>query len=137
MTGAELEDLVARFLDRTLTHAEWTHRAHLCVGMWHVHHFGEEEALTRLRERIRLLNDVHGTPNSETRGYHETITRAYVMVLAGYLKSRNGESIEDIASAFLKTLMAEKDYLLRFYSKARLMSVEARKAWMDPDLGDL
>lgn len=137
MTGDELEDLVTRFLERTLTHAEWTHRAHLCVGMWHVHHFGAEEALTLLRERIRLLNDVHGTPNSVTRGYHETITRAYVIVLAGYLNSGNGESLTGAVTGFLQTPMAEKDYLLRHYSEDRLMSAQARAAWMEPDLGDL
>ena len=137
MTGEELEELVARFLDRSLTHAEWTHQAHLAVGMWHVHRLGAEVALTRLRDRIRLLNDVHGTPNSETRGYHETITRAYVTVLAGFLDSSNGASLPETVTLFLGSPAAAKDYLLRFYSRERLMSVEARAAWVDPDLRDL
>jgi hypothetical protein len=137
VTEQELEDLVARFLDRTLPHSEWTHRAHLCVGMWHVHRFGEDEALFRLRDCIRLLNEVHGTPNSETRGYHETITRAYVTILSSYLASGNGESLGESVSSFLASPAAGKDYLLHFYSKERLMSVEARAAWMEPDLGDL
>ncbi|MDX2167626.1 MAG: hypothetical protein SF182_11205, partial [Deltaproteobacteria bacterium] len=62
-TSAELEDLIARFQARTLPHAEWTHRAHLAVGTWHVLRFGPDEALRRLRSGIRALNDAHGTPN--------------------------------------------------------------------------
>ena len=83
------------------------------------------------------MNDSHGTPNSETRGYHETITRAYLMVLAGYLASREEEPLTDCVASLLSSQVAEKDYLLRFYSKDRLMSREARAAWMAPDLRDL
>ena len=132
-----LEELVSRFLDRTLPHGEWTHHAHLSVGMWHVHHFGAAEALEQLRERIRRLNDSHGTPNSDTRGYHETITRAYVTVLATYLATRIEAPLAECVSSLLASPVAEKDYLLRFYSKEKLMSREARAAWIEPDLRDL
>jgi hypothetical protein len=133
----ELEDLVIRFQAPTLPHREWTHHAHLSVGMWHVHHFGAEEALDRLREGIRRLNDSHGTPNSASRGYHETITRAYVTILAGYLASCGGKPLVDSVTSLLASRTAGRDYLLQFYSRARLMSVEARAAWIEPDLGDL
>jgi len=132
-----LEDLVVRFYARTLSPAEWTHAAHLSVGMWHVHRFGSVEALERLRERIRLLNDSHGTPNSETRGYHETITRAYVVVLAEYLSQCDGKPLANSVTSLLASEVAGKDYLLTFYSKDRLMSREARAHWVTPDLGDL
>lgn len=72
------DEVVARFTACRLSHSEWTHQAHLAVGLWHVHHYGADEALTRLRVGIRRLNGSHWTPNSATRGYHETITRAYV-----------------------------------------------------------
>ena len=85
LTSLELEDLAARFASCTLPKEEWTHQAHLTVGMWHVERYGADAALERLRTGIRRLNDSHGTPNTESRGYHETITRAYVMVLAEFL----------------------------------------------------
>ena len=78
----DLETLVGHFLARTLPKAEWTHQAHLAVGAWHVDRYGPDEALTRLRDGIRALNDSHGTINSASSGYHETITRAYVRVIA-------------------------------------------------------
>jgi hypothetical protein len=80
-SAEELDDLVLRFRESRLAREEWTHLAHLAVGTWHARRSGPERAIDQLRERIRRLNDFHGTPNTETRGYHETITRAYVFLL--------------------------------------------------------
>lgn len=136
-TSAELEDLIARFQARTLPHAEWTHRAHLAVGTWHVRRFGPDEALRRLRSGIRLLNDAHGTPNSDTRGYHETITRAYVHLIADFLATSAAAAPADAARALLRGPLAGRDALLRYYSKPRLGSVAARRGWVTPDLRPL
>lgn len=98
-------------------------------------HFGADEALARLRVGIRQLNDSHGTPNSATRGYHETITRAYVELLAEYL-SRVPQTMplaECVAGLFASPLGA-KQALLHFYTRERLMSSEARTTWVEPDL---
>jgi hypothetical protein len=131
----ELEDLVARFQARTLPKPEWTHQAHLAVGTWHVHRLGPDEALVRLRSDIRLLNDAHGTPNTDTSGYHETITRAYVMLLAAFIAGRDGQTAAVCAQALLASPLAARDALLTYYSKDRLMSVEARLKWVEPDRG--
>ena len=81
------DDLAARFGTCRIPKAQWTHQAHLVVGLWHVHRFGGDEAMTRLRTGIRRLNEHHGTPNSTTGGYHETITGAYVQLLSAYLEA--------------------------------------------------
>jgi hypothetical protein len=127
----DVEDLVARFSGCTLPKPERTHHAHLTVGLWHVRQYGADEALTRLRAGIRRLNDSHGTPNSATRGYHETITRAYVMLLTDFLASCP-ESLDEQVARLLQSPVAEKDYLLRFYSSEQLMSPEARAGWVAP-----
>lgn len=132
---AVLEDLVARFVARTLPHAEWTHHAHLTVGAWHVDRFGPAEAVIRLRAGILALNDAHGTPNSPTSGYHETITCAYVRVLAEFLAACPAdEPLADRVARVLASPLAAKDFLLRFYSRERLMSATARADWVEPDL---
>jgi hypothetical protein len=138
MTVLDLDDLVSRFSSCDLPHAEWTHQAHLAVGAWHVDRYGADEALVRLREGIRRLNDSHGTPNSATRGYHETITRAYVTLLAEALSAPPaGESLGARVARLLSSPVADRNLLLRFYSRERLMSPEARAAWMAPDLRPL
>jgi predicted HD phosphohydrolase len=136
-TAEELDDLVARFQSRTLPKSEWTHQAHLAVGTWHVHRLGPDEALLRLRSGIRLLNDSHGTPNTDSTGYHETITRAYVMLLAAFIADRDGQPAAYCAQALLASPLAARDALLTYYSKDLLMSVQARLDWVEPDLSPL
>jgi hypothetical protein len=110
----------------------WTHAAHLSVGLWHVERYGRDEALVRLRTGIRRLNVSHGGVNSATHGYHETITAAYVELLAQFLESReDGESAGE-AVARLSGPLAARDVLLAFYSREQLMSVEARATWVEP-----
>jgi len=132
----DVVDLVARFSGCTLPKEEWTHRAHLTVGLWHVRQYGSDDALTRLRAGIRRLNDSHDTPNSATRGYHETITRAYVVLLTDFLTGHPVPFDEQV-TRLLASPVAQKDYLLRFYSSERLMSLEARAEWVAPDLAAL
>src|SRR5262245_59822939 len=87
-SASELDDLVTRFRACTLPKKEWTHAAHLVVGLWHVSQGGARKALRHLRARIRRLNDAHGTINSATSGYHETVTAAYVLLIAAFLDAR-------------------------------------------------
>jgi len=136
-TATELHRLAADFQARTLPKTEWTHAAHLAVGAWHVDRFGPAEALDRLRAGIRLLNDAHGTPNTDTGGYHETITRAYVALIAEYLAAAPSPSLDERVRSFLGSSLAEKTALLAYYSKDLLMSVQARREWVHPDLRPL
>jgi aminoglycoside 6'-N-acetyltransferase len=133
-----VDDLAARFRAAIVPHVEWTHRAHLTVGAWHVHHHGAEAALAELRAGIRALNDAHGTPNSATRGYHETITRAYVALLAEALAAFPAATpLAERVARVLAGPLAERDVLFRFWSRDLLMSPAARAAWIEPDVAPL
>jgi hypothetical protein len=130
-----LEDLGLRFEACAIPAREWTHAAHLVVGLWHVHRYGADEAIVRLRHGIRRLNESHGAVNSVTGGYHETITAVYVQLLAQFLAASGSDmSLEMRAIALLASPLAAKDALLRFYSRERLMSTEARASWIAPDI---
>jgi len=131
-----LDDLGARFEACQIPAKEWTHAAHLVVGLWHVHRYGAEDALLRLRNGIRRLNESHGGVNSATNGYHETITAAYVELLAQYLASCPADmAVGTRAMQLLASPLAAKDALFTFYSRERLLSTEARAAWVEPDRG--
>jgi hypothetical protein len=130
-----LDDLGARFERCAIPAKEWTHAAHLVVGLWHVHRFGADDALVRLRSGIRRLNESHGGVNSETNGYHETITAVYVRLLAQFLEaSRTALSLDMRAIDLLAGPLAGRDMLFTFYSRERLMSTTARLGWVEPDL---
>jgi hypothetical protein len=133
-----LDDLAARFAAAAIPASEWTHQTHLTIGAWHVARFGPDAALERLRAGIRRLNAAHGTVDSDTRGYHETITRAYVRLLTAFLGTRPlGEAVQASVAALLASPLAARDVLTRHYSKALLFSVEARRGWIEPDLEPL
>lgn len=134
---SELESLVTRFHARTLPKSEWTHLAHLAVGTWQVQSEGPERAMDTLRTAIRALNDAHGTANSDTGGYHETITQAYVILIAEFLRCPGEDDLAARISTLLASPLAARDALLTYYSKARLFSVEARREWVEPDLAPL
>ena len=86
----------------------------------------------------RQHNDNRGTPNSETDGYHETITAAYVQLIAAHLARFEGQvPLESCVAALLESPLARREALLQFWSRARLMSPQARAQWVEPDLAPL
>lgn len=94
--------------------------------------------MTRLRDGIRRLNDSHGTINSATSGYHETITRAYVMLLAEFNSSCDATtSLAQRVARLYSSRLAAKDVLLAFYSYPTLMSEIARREWVEPDVAPI
>lgn len=129
-----LENLAAAFLDRTLPKAEWTHHAHLRVGLWHVFHLGAPEAMNALRDRIKAYNASVGGKNTDTEGYHETITQFYVFTIASFLsKADRMRPLNDLAEELIH-YHGDHDLPLRYYSKERLSSKEARIGYIEPDL---
>ena len=136
-TDSELHDLVVRFENATLSASEWTHSAHLVTGLWHARTFSEADALNRLRQGILRLNAAHGTPNTDTRGYHETITRAYLVLLVRFAGTNPELTVGAMAQALLASDLAKRDALFSYYSRDVLMSVAARRGWIAPDLRPL
>ena len=127
---ADLDELLLSFESCTLSHEAWTHREHLAVAACYV--FSHDEmALEVIRAGILRLNASHGVENTDTGGYHESITVAWV-ALFGLLKLECDSRLA-LANRSLE-MFADKRYLLRFYSRDRIMSVEARKGWVEPDL---
>lgn len=132
---ADLDEFAARFAACTLRRDEWTHAAHLVTGAWHVDRFGADEALIRLRSGISRLNESFGNTNTATDGYHETITAAYVLLIAQFLRDcEAGTPLKDRVVSLLSAPLAQKDALLEFYSRDLLMSVRARAEWVEPDV---
>lgn len=130
--------VVAGFRDRTLPGAAWTHQAHLTVGLWHVLEHGEARAMDLLREGITRYNEATGTANTDSGGYHETLTRFYVWAAGRYLAhtGRNGSFVSRV-NGFLASPLASKLAPFRYYGRDRLLSVAARRGWVEPDLRQL
>jgi hypothetical protein len=135
----DTESLVRLFLDRTLPKPAWTHVAHLRVGLWHVRRFGAERAIDLLRERIKSYNEAVGTANTDTSGYHETLTVFYVKVIDAFVSaeaSRQDEPANTLEPRLLEAI-GGRELPLRHYSRACLFSAGARRQWVAPDLQPL
>lgn len=131
-------DIIAReFCDCTLPKVQWTHAAHLQVGLWHLLHYSLTDAVVLLRERIQQYNVVYGVANTETSGYHETITQFYIKVIAYFLEGQIVSKPVDQLAEELVEQWGDRNLLFVYYSKERLMSQEARQQWIDPDITPL
>ncbi|CAN5207432.1 hypothetical protein BH10PLA2_BH10PLA2_10880 [soil metagenome] len=133
MNRHSIFSLAAAFHDQTLPKAQWTHQAHLKVGLWTLLQFPAEDSLNRLRHGIRTYNEAIGGTNTATSGYHETITAFYVQVIDRFLASVDRtRSPDELADELIK-LYGDKELPLQYWSKEKLMSSEARLAWVEPD----
>ncbi|MEX2111540.1 MAG: hypothetical protein WD845_00040 [Pirellulales bacterium] len=130
---AQIERIVDRFGDCTLPCEEWTHAAHLTVGLWYAHQLPPTEALDRIRAGIKRYNVACGVADTPTDGYHETITRFYMWLIGSYLAGVTDRA-DWVAVTNGLVEHATVHAPNRYYSRERLMSVAARAAWLPPDL---
>jgi hypothetical protein len=134
MPSVTTDQLASGFIDRSLPKSEWTHQAHLRVGLWHAMRYSPAETLDLLRSRISAFNEAKGVENTASAGYHETITRFYVHVIGLYLASVDAGRPIEVLERELIGRYGDKELPLRYYSKERLFSTEARLGWVAPDL---
>ena len=126
-------EIARHVIECTLPKAEWTHEAHLRVGLWHVLQLGPDEALAQLRHRISNYNASVGAANTDTSGYHETITRFYVAFIAQFVASVDAtRPLDDLADEFIARF-GDRKLAMRFFDEDRLMTPLARGRWIEPD----
>ncbi len=133
----EIETLVQGFTDHSLPADGWTHEAHLITGLWLTLKQGASEAESVMPNMIKSFNEAKGGINSDTEGYHHTITIFYLRILEKFRIKHNDLTDTELVTLMLADPLARKMYPLNFYSKDLLFSVEARLRYVAPDLPDL
>ena len=129
VTDAYIESFVQAFEFGSLSRSEWTHSRHLIMALWYLRRHRRDEATTLIRDGIRRHNECQ----ENFTGYHETITLAWVAVIERFLGVRDPNVPVSVLAGELLGQCGHKDYLLRFYSRERLFSEEARSGWVPPD----
>jgi hypothetical protein len=124
-------------LDRSLPKAEWTHEAHLAACLYLLAERPEIDLPRELPGVIRAYNLATGGVNDDMQGYHETLTQLYIRGVATFLADCEETGLVGKVNALLASPMGPRDWPLRFYSKQRLFSVEARRGWLEPDLAPI
>ena len=135
---AAIRRVGAGMMARTLPKPEWTHEAHLAACAWLILERPDIVPERDLPNLIRRYNESAGGVNSDTEGYHETITRLFLHGVRLFLAEADlKEPLHELVNELLLSPMGRRDWPLRFYGAERLFSVEARRKFIPPDVAAL
>jgi hypothetical protein len=138
ISDAEIEHLGEGLFACALARSEWTHEAHLAATTYLLLRRPDVDLDKELPTIIRRFNESVGGVNSETEGYHETITRVFLHGVRLFLaEADRGAPLHELVNELLLSPMGRRDWPLRFYSPERLFSVAARLSFVEPDLAAL
>lgn len=121
----------------SLPKEEWTHAAHFAAVLWLLKRDGAPAVSREMPDLIRTYNVGTGGVNSDTEGYHETITQASIRAAANMLAMNPDAPLHEVLGDLMATSLGRSDWLLAYWSKDVLFSVEARRKWVEPDLAAL
>ncbi|MBB3763830.1 hypothetical protein [Sphingomicrobium lutaoense] len=134
----EIRRLGEGLLACNLARSDWTHEAHLGATVYLLLNRPDVDLDRELPGLIRRFNESVGGVNDETQGYHDTITKAYLAGVRHFLATEGkGRSLTETVNRLLASNTGRRDFPLHFYSEARLMSVEARLGFIEPDRAPL
>ena len=137
-SDAEVRHIGEGLLARTLSRSEWTHEAHLAATTYLLLKRPDIDVDSLLPGIIRSYNESVGGVNSDTEGYHETITRVFLLGVRIFLgEGEAANPLHELVNELLLSPMGRRDWPLRFYSPKLLFSVEARRHFVEPDLKPL
>lgn len=126
-SGNELFD---RFTDATLPAAHFHHPQHVEAAWMFVMRYGMPAALAEFTAAIKRFADAKGA----TGLYHETITWAFLLLIADRQARHPAESWDEFALMNPDLLTWKPSILDRYYSKELLASDLAKRTFLMPDL---
>ena len=130
MTGAEF---LAAFENCTLPFDEWNHRAHVRIAYLYACRHDVVTATKKMRSGVQRYNAANKVPDAIDRGYHETITQAFMcLIVSANRQTGPHQSADEFCERHPELL--DKRALLKFYSRDRIMTWEAKTCYVEPDL---
>ena len=105
------------------------HADHVRMTILYLTRYGRDEALERVATGILRFATLKGAPEK----FHVTMTRAWVE-LVDSARRAHPEASDVAALVAACPLLLDKHALLRYYSRERLESAEARTTWIPPDV---
>tara|TARA_E500000305_G_C3999337_1_gene226448 strand:- start:562 stop:1005 length:444 start_codon:yes stop_codon:yes gene_type:complete len=127
------QQLLIAFESCQMSHQEWTHEAHLRVAYLYCKECELELAIDKMTSGLKALNAAHGVVDAPERGYHETITQAFMRLVAQNLRL---SSVASDSMLFIEQHpeLKNRRVLLCYYTRDRIMSPEAKVTFLEPDL---
>ena len=135
---AEIAQIGEGLRDRTLPKARWTHAAHFAAAAWILLRRPQLDPFREMPGLIRAYNLTTGVANTDTEGYHQTITQASLRAAKAFLEGLPPDTpLYQAVNALLDSPLGRRDWLLEYWSRDALFSVSARRGWLEPDLRPL
>lgn len=123
-------ELFDRFVDTSLPADQFHHQQHVHVAWMFVRDCGMPSALAEFSAAIKRFADAKGAHGL----YHETITWAFLLLIADRQARSPAGSWDDFAAANPDLLTWKPSILNRYYSQELLASELARRTFLMPDL---
>jgi hypothetical protein len=120
------EELIAGFEAASLP--AFPHADHVRLTILYLSRHGREESEKKLFEGLRRFARAKGVPEK----FHVTMTIAW-LDLVDDARRRYPELSDPAALVAACPALLDRDALLRFYTRERLMSDHARQQWVEPD----
>jgi hypothetical protein len=131
----EIHALVRSFENATISEADWRHAEHLAVALFYLTRGDIETATEKMRDGLfNLLTKGFAVNLTKEMPYHETLTVFWMRAIAAFNASKDGASLVEKANELVAVY--DKDYPLKFYSRERLFSNDARARFVEPDLAE-
>jgi len=127
-----IASLIHQFEACTLPRQDWTHEAHLTVGLWYLNHYPLEQATELICQGIQRYNQAWGISQTPTGGYHATLTYFYIWVINQFLKQPDDRPLTELAESLI-VRYGDRKLPLQYWSPDRLFSWKARTGWVEPD----
>jgi hypothetical protein len=124
-----MPSLLEHFVDTTLPAGEFHHHQHVQVAWEFVRRYGMPAALGEFTAAIKRFADAKGA----TGLYHETITWAFLLLIAERQARSGAETWVQFANANPDLLCWKPSILERYYSREVLQSDLAKKVFVLPD----
>ncbi len=110
------------------TRGGFGHREHLELAWSYLGLHPVDDAADAMAASIQHVARLHGAEGK----YHETITRAWLHLVAVHAQRWGAESFEEFLDSNPDLL--DSKLIRHFYSSERIDSEAARSSWIDPDL---
>ncbi len=128
-----LDAFVADWHAHRLTREAWTHGAHVGVCAYYAFDHDEEATLAIMRPGIRTFNESIGGQNTATSGYHESITRLWVMAIKAHLRANPATTRWEASRWAVARFTSPCELLQQCYSFDVIDDTRARAEWVPPD----
>lgn len=129
-------EFLSAFESAEISHTAWTHRCHVRLAWLLLQNRSFEAALDMTRAGIQKLNARHKTPEALERGYHETVTHAWLRIVAATIR-HHGNEVDSRAFCEKHPHLLSSKLLRLYYTRDRIITFDAKREIVPPDIAPL